>query len=338
MAPKSNKACSKVGRIAHIKALTSILSTTPPELIEVSENVSSLWKPGKVLRKKDGKPRPTHDACRPLKLLHERIKNRLLKQVDYPEYLLGGISDKLTTRDYSQHAALHAKKKILISEDIQNFFPSITTDVVHNIWQRFFNFHPDVATLLTALTTYEGILPQGWKTSGYLANLALWDREPNFVVKLRHQGLTYSRFIDDVTVSSRISLSKTQIKNVISGIYGILGSRDFKPKRTKHKISTGRSRMEVTGLNVNGARPSIPKKRRDQIRVQVYQCEQVFKQDAYSPKYLAQWRTASGNVGTMKRFNPGEAKGLRARLKAVKPHPHGSIKPRQVGHQETEKS
>lgn len=321
MALESNKACSKVGPIAHIEALASILSTTPSELIELSENVPSLWKPGKVLRKKDGKLRHTHDARKPLKIVHERIKNRLLKQVDYPRYLLGGISDKLATRDYSRHAALHAKKKTLINEDIQNFFPSTTAELVQNIWQRFFNFHPEVAALLTRLTTHEGVLPQGWKTSGYLANLALWDREPDFVSQLHSQGLAYSRFMDDVTVSASYPLSKAQLTNIISGIYGMLGSRQFTPKRTKHKIATGRNRMEVTGLNVNAARPSMPKKRRAQIRAQVYQCEQLFNRDARSPEYLTQWRKASGNVGTMKRFNPGEAKNLRTRLTSVKPRP-----------------
>ena len=316
---ENNRACSKVGSIAHIEALASVLSTTTAELLDLSENIPSLWKPGKILRKKDGKPRHTHDARKPLKVIHERIKNRLLKQVEYPHYILGGISDKQTTRDYSRHAALHAKKKILISEDIRDFFPSTTSDVVLTIWQRFFNFHPEVAALLTKLTTHEGVLPQGWKTSGYLANLALWDREPDFVTQLHRQGLVYSRFMDDVTVSAPYKISKTQVTNIISGIYGMLASRGYKPKRSKHKISTGRRRMEVTGLNVNTTRPSMPKRRRNQIRAQVFQCEQLFKRNARSTEYLAQWRKASGNVGTMKRFNPGEAKGLRARLTAVKP-------------------
>lgn len=319
MAPESNRACSKVGPIARTEALASILSTTPAELIALAENVPSLWKPGKVLKKKDGKPRHTHDARKALKVMHERIKNRLLKQVDYPRYLLGGISDRLTPRDYYRHAALHAKKKILISEDIQDFFPSTTAEVVRDIWQRFFNFHPDVAELLTRLTTHEGVLPQGWKTSGYLANLALWRREPDFVAQLHRQGFAYSRFMDDVTVSAPWPPGKTQLTNIISGIYGMLGSRQYKPKRTKHKIVTGRNRMEVTGLNVNAAKPSMPKKRRDQIRAQVYQCEQFFKRDARSLEYRAQWRKASGHVGTMKRFNPSEAKNLRTRLTAVKP-------------------
>ena len=319
MEPESNKAYSKITPIAHIEALASILSTTPTELIELSWNVDSLWKPGKLLQKKDGKPRITHDAKKPLKVIHERIKNRLLKQVDYPRYILGGISDKKAPRDYAQHAALHAKKKILITEDIQEFFPSTTETVVLNIWQRFFNFHPDVATLLTRLTTYQNSLPQGWKTSGYLANLALWDREPEFVTKLYRQGIAYSRFMDDISVSAPFPLNKKQQQDIISSVYGMLGYCNYKPKRAKHKISSGGRRMEVTGLNVNSSNPSMPKKRRNQIRALVYQCEQMFQKDCHLKGYKKRWNCVSGNVGTMSRFNPNEARRLRNRLSVIKP-------------------
>ncbi len=285
----------------------------------MSSNVPELRLPGKVLTKKDGTPRPTHDAHPPLKRVHEQIKNRLLKQVFYPPYLLGGIADPVTTRDYARHAAVHAGRAVVVSEDIKNFFPSVTTEVVHGIWQRFFNFHPDVAFLLTQLTTYDGMLPQGWKTSGYLANLALWDREPDFVEQVGALGLAYTRFMDDVAVSSPVPLNNEQLQKIVSGIYGMLAARGFAPKRAKHKIETGRSRMEVTGLNVNAATPSMPRQRRDQIRAQVFQCERAYRFDAKSEEYQARWRSASGNVGTMKRFNPGEAKKLRARLNAIRP-------------------
>ena len=61
--------------------------------------------------------------------------------------------------------------------------------------------------------------------------------------------------------------------------------------------------MEVTGLNVNTAKPSMPKYRRNQIRAQVFQCERAFESGERSQAYLSKWRNASGNVGTMKRFN-----------------------------------
>lgn len=319
MALKSNKAYSKVPCIANIKALASILETTPEELVYLAENVEKFWKAGKVLQKKDGTPRHTHDAREPLKTIHEHIKNRLLKKVEYPRYILGGISDKQSPRDYKQHAELHSNKKVLITEDIKDFFPSTTASVVQNIWQCFFNFHPKVAAILTQLTTYQDSLPQGWKTSGYLANLALWDREPEFVAELLRQGLAYSRYMDDVTVSSSRPLNDNQKGTIISGIYGMLGSKNYRPKRSKHKISGKNERMEITGLNVNSKSPSLPKQKRNRIRTQVFQLEQTFKKEGNTVAYRKRWRTASGNVGTLMRFHPKEAKKLRDRLAFVKP-------------------
>ena len=59
----------------------------------IADNVDEFYKPGKVERKKNGEPRYTHDAQPILKQIHDRIKNRILKQAVYPYYMLGGISD-----------------------------------------------------------------------------------------------------------------------------------------------------------------------------------------------------------------------------------------------------
>ena len=318
MVRQDKRAFSKLPSIARVEALASILSITPTELIELSESVDSLWKPGKMLTKKNGDPRPTSDAKKPLKLVHDRIKNRLLKQVKYPYYLLGGISDKMTPRDYKKHAAIHTNKKILISEDIKDFFPSTTPEVIKNIWQRFFNFHPEVACLLTKLTTHQDSLPQGWKASGYLANLALWDREPDLVTELERKGYAYSRFMDDITVSASFRISKTHQQQVIGGVYRMLQSKGYAPKRSKHKITSGKDRMEVTGLNVNSGKPTLPKQVRDNIRAQVKQCELYFRNDSTSHKYKKIWNKASGKVATLSRFHPKEGSLLRKRLKAVR--------------------
>lgn len=249
--------CSNLPPIANVYSLASILSTTEPELIKVAGQVDSLWKKGKILYKKDGTPRPTSDAKEPLKTLHEHIKNRLLKKVTYPLYLLGGIADPINPRNYKEHAAIHSNKKILISEDVANFFPSTSTIVVKDIWQHFFRCTPEIATLLTTLTTHGGCLPQGWKTSGYLANLVFWDKEPQLVNDLENLGFSYSRFMDDITVSASRSIDNKEKSLVISKIYGIFSSKQYSPKRKKHEICPSHKPMVVTGLNVNSKKPTL---------------------------------------------------------------------------------
>lgn len=316
---QDRSAYSKIRPIGRIDALASILSISVEELRAISSSVESFWIPGKTLLKKSGEPRATSNAERPLKELHEKIKNRLLKQVSYPYYLLGGISDSMMPRDYKRHAAIHSGKTILISEDIKDFFPSTKIDIVHSIWQRLFHFSPDIASILTSLTTYNDCLPQGWKTSGHLANLAFWDLEPDLVEKLEKRDLVYSRFMDDITVSSRRRISNSEKSFIVSEVYRMLSLRGYSPKRTKHQIAPNNNRMEVTGLNVNKNKPSMPKSKRKVIRARVHRCENHYTHDCISESYRKLWESTSGNISTLTRFHEDEGKKLRERLQQIKP-------------------
>lgn len=319
MGASNKKACSNISPIARIESLASILSISKEELLEISSTIDTLWKPGKLLRKKSGEPRPTLDAKPSLKVLHEKIKNRILKQAYYPPYLLGGIADEMTPRDYKRHAAIHSGKRILISEDIKDFFPNSSYDVVTGIWKYLFRCTPEVAALLTNITTLNGSLPQEWKTSGYLANLAFWDLEPELVQKLVIRGFSYSRFIDDITVSCKTRIKNTSKTFVVGEIYRMLFSKGYSPKRSKHQIVSSNKRMEVTGLIVNAKKPSLSKKERNNIRAAVHKCACHAKHDRTSTMYIGLWRSTSGKVGTLTRFHAQEGNLLRQRLRVIKP-------------------
>lgn len=315
----SKKPVIKISPIANVKSLASILSMSEQELLEIAANVDQLWKPGKLLKKKTGEPRPTSDAREPLKTVHEHIKNRILKQVDYPLYMQGGIADPKSPRSCTSHAKIHANKRILIAEDVKDFFPSSDCSVVYGIWQYLFNFSPDIAQLLTTLTTHNGCLPQGWKTSGYLANLVFWDREPDLVIHLEQQGYSYSRFMDDVTVSSRYRMSQKHKTDVISNIYGMLFGNGFTPKRSKHEIVAANAPMRVTNLGVNGKQPTVPKKERQKVRAMVYQLELRAQNEIGGDLYLKEWRKVSGKVGRISSMHKIEGGDLRRRLRSIKP-------------------
>ncbi|MCU7926722.1 MAG: reverse transcriptase family protein [Candidatus Thiodiazotropha sp. (ex Dulcina madagascariensis)] len=321
MLPIDKKPYSKITPIAHVHSLASYLLVPESELIEVSNSVYVLWKPGKILKKKSGEPRPTFDAKPRLKSIHEKILVRLLKQVHYPQYLLGGVSDKFFKRDYKQHALVHAGKKYLIEEDVKDFFPNTSTDVVRSIWKYLFNFSPEVAEILTRLTTLNGSLPQGWKTSGYLANLAFWEREYLLVEKFHKRGIAYSRFMDDISASAKHKLNTKDKTYIVSETYKMLFSSGYTPKRSKHEISSAAKCMKVTGLIVNTKKPTLPQKEKNNIRAAVRECENHAKHDRTSDVYKKKWNSVSGRVGKLKRFHGGsiKTKKLRERLTAIKP-------------------
>lgn len=306
--------------ISSLRALAAHLRIELDELLYVASNVEKFYRPGPPQEKKYGGIRETHDAAPRLKRIHEHIKNRLLKEVEFPGYVQGGVAVSGPPRSYITNAQMHAGKKVLIAEDIASFYPSTSRRIVYLVWLSFFRFTPEVAELLTKLTTLNSQLLQGWKTSGYIANLAFFKIEPMLVEKLRAQGLTYTRYIDDITISSNRALSRAEKSRVISSVYGMLMRLDYDPKRVKQEILTkGRQSMKVMNLSTSSSKASLTKTERRQIRAIVHNLEQRFKHEKKSRSYFTAWRSASGKVARLTILHPKPGYRLRAKLEAIKP-------------------
>lgn len=198
-------------RIGSMTSLSKALKISVDELKILSKKANELYRLAKSISKPDGSFRNTYDAFKPLKKVHRNIKLSILDYVIYPPYLTGGLKGY----DYKVNASLHTGAKIVINEDIAGFFPSTSVDKVRQIWQKFFCFEKEVAACLTSLTTYKGELPQGAITSSFLANLALWKDEPTLNIKLQSSGIIYSRYVDDIAVSSKKYLTNKKDRNYI---------------------------------------------------------------------------------------------------------------------------
>lgn len=285
--------------------------------MNLKETANSMYFITKTLKKGDGSKRITYDVKPKLKRVHERINNTLLKQVSYPDYLQGSLKG----RDYLSNTKQHIDKHIIISEDISNFYPSITSKTVHEVWTGFFHFSNEIASYLTALITHNGHLVQGGKTSSYISNLVLWNREAQLVKEFRRQGITYTRYVDDVTLSSRHPLRKPEITRAISNVYALFRTINVKPNRAKHEIMPKGQRQSVHRVNLNAGRPTFSKKERDKIKAAVHECEVRFSSISTSSpsEYAELYRRTLGRINTMARLHKQEANNLKNRLKVVAP-------------------
>jgi hypothetical protein len=178
---------------------------------------------------------------------------------------------------------------------------------VFDIWRSLFSFSEDVSHLLTKLTTKDGALPQGAITSSYLANLAFWRHEPLIHDHFKDLGIQYSRYVDDITVSSKCFLSPTEQTEVISKLYGMLRKLDYKAKRRKHEVFTSGRRMMTTKLMMN-RRAALTAKERSSIRTAVFQLEEQVTQGERGGELLKELNTVAGRVGKLKGLH--RAKGL----------------------------
>lgn len=294
-----------IGRLA---SLSAALQIPLPELQRLAEIANSQYRPAAAIRKADGTLRETFDARPKLKKVQRKIQLCFLRPVLFPDYVTGSIKGS----DAVKNARQHAGAQTLVSEDVANFFPSTTALLVESIWSDFFRFSPDVSELLSKLTSKDGCLPQGAVTSSYLANLAFWNREPALQQRLAAQGITYTRYVDDVTVSSRRQLSNDEITTCIAQVYGMMFGAGMKPKRSKQQIGRGAGQLVATKLVVN-RHPALPAAERHAIRAAVHQLEKKAIGDLTSVT-RTDLNSVSGRVGRLRRMHPHEGEQLKTRV------------------------
>jgi hypothetical protein len=284
-------------------------------LLHLTSQSNKFFFETKKIIKPDGSQRVTYDTKIELKAIHGKICEAFFKRIDYPEYLQGSIK----RRDYLTDARIHVSSKVMFSEDVTNFFPSISKKVVHEMWVGVFGFSNPVANCLAELVTLDGFVVQGSKTSSYVCNLVLWNREAKLVETLKTKGFRYTRYVDDITVSSKRLVGTKEKSEIINSIYSMFRSINVRPNRKKHKIMPRNKQQSVHGVNVNKVKPSLPKLKRDKIRAAVHECELAFPNIARTPKYLKAFDSVTGRVATLGRMHKVEAKRLKNRLAAVKP-------------------
>lgn len=299
--------------IRDISALSLSLSMPEKLLINVAAQANSLYRKAKPIEKPDGSIRQPFDALPPLKSIQRRIKDRILKRVEFPAYLTGSLSG----RDYCTNAAMHVGAKIVICEDIESFFPSTNRERVLDIWLNFFRFSEDVANLLASLTTKDGALPQGAITSSYLANLAFWNQEPRLQAKLAQKNIVYSRFVDDISLSSKQFRSKVEQTTLIAQVYGMLKQLGYKAKRRKHEVFTSGRTMLTTKLLVN-RKPALQPPKRQNIRAAVHALEQRISSGETGAEITTELNRVTSRVGRLGTLHPTEAKPLKLRLNYVR--------------------
>ncbi|WP_339800908.1 reverse transcriptase family protein [Saezia sanguinis] len=297
--------------IYNVQSLCKALGLQEPMLRAVAARADRLYIGPMPRPKKNNGVRYVFDTKPPLKQILRTINRVIFCHVDFPPYLTGS----LVGRDFVANVDIHKGAKRIVAEDIATFFDHITSSHVYHIWHHFFNFSEEVSELLTRLTTKDGHVFQGTPTSSYLANLAFWDKEPALVMRLKEKGIRYSRYVDDLSMSSPGEMDEETKRWIIAQVYAMVGGAGFKPKRNKHFSATSRGPITIMGLNANSRRyPTLPSKERSAIRAQVLQLEQRVKRGEAGTEIEKDLRRAAGKVGRLKRLHPVEATALKKRL------------------------
>lgn len=230
------------------KYLYFLLKTNKIELNEILENLDHYYAPyPKPKRNKDGTLRikngkvETRKICPSngrLKEIQSKIKIEILKKIDFPEFIHGGVKGK----DNISNARVHKGNKYFFVTDLNNFFPSVTYEIVYQTLIKY-GFSADVSSTLTKLTTYGGNVPQGIPTSTHITNLTALPLDYALLKICNENKIRYTRFVDDLTFSS-----KSDFQHLLSEIIDTITSQGMRINYRKTRFKIGP--IEITGIEV----------------------------------------------------------------------------------------
>lgn len=146
--------------------------------------------------KQDGTRREIVEPGPNLKAIQRRILQLYLNTLK-PHPAALGFRRKKSIAD---HARAHAGAALIITADIQDFFPNTNRQRIKTFWRQQ-GFSTLEVRLLTALTTYRGALPQGAPTSPPLSNLVNYELDAALDRRVKQSGGTYTRYADDMVFS-----------------------------------------------------------------------------------------------------------------------------------------
>lgn len=316
--------------IASVKNLCAALDITLAELdaaLALSE--SDMYVRDKT-EKSDGSFRVIHKPHFLLRKIQRRINKRIFqKLIRWPSYVFGSVPNTnekenniFENKDYVSCAAKHCGAKSLLKLDIKDFFDNIHSFHVKEMFKGFFKYSDEISEVLTKISCYGDVVVQGALTSSYIASLCLWDEEHKIVERLKRKNLVYTRLVDDITVSSKIS--RFQFDNAQSLITKMLQDKDLPINLTKTRVVHACIEpLTVHGMRINFNEPRYPSDEVRKLRAAVKNIEKLSSEPGYRTTfaYRKDFNRCMGRVNKLKRVKHQKHQTLVNKLKLILPLP-----------------
>ncbi len=241
-----------------------------------------------------------------LKKVQRRILAGILNRVPPHPAAFGFV----TGRSAAMAAAKHCGEAMVLTFDIENFFPGIPFSRVYALF-RAVGFPRATAMPLTQICTAWGPrhhrhLPQGAPTSPALANLAVFRLDARLTGLARRFDATYTRYADDLTFSG-----DRHIAALLPIVPQILHAEGFTPNPAKTRAQPAHRNQTVTGITVN-QHLNLNRAAYDRLKAQVHHL--TTGRTNATPALLAHLR---GRLDWLSQLNPARADRLSVALASV---------------------
>lgn len=254
------------------------------------------------------------------------ILRHILARVPVHDAAHGFVPGRSTVSNAEAHVGAH----VVINTDLSAFFPTITFPRVKGLFQAL-GYSPAAATVLGLLVTepprrpvtYAGqayhvatgprALPQGACTSPALSNLVTRRMDARLEGLATKLGFTYSRYADDMTLSSASAEGGSRVGYMLARVRHIAQDEGFQVNEAKTRVQWRRGRQEVTGIVVND-RLGVPRPLVRRLRAILHRAryEGLEAQNREGIPHFESW--LRGMVAYVAMVNPERAEPLQRAL------------------------
>lgn len=208
-----------------------------------------------------------------LKAAQHWILEHVLAPLALAEQAHGFVPGRSTV----SNAVPHVGAAVVVNVDLRDFFPTVTYRRIKGLFRKL-GYSEEVATVLALIcsepditeTELDGVryyvargprrLPQGAPTSPAITNVLCRRLDRRIAGWARKHGFTYTRYADDLTVSSKDAAAP--VGKMLAFLRRVTAAEGFTIHPDKVRVVRRGRRQEVTGVVVN-ERPGVP---RDELR------------------------------------------------------------------------
>ncbi|WP_423198687.1 MULTISPECIES: reverse transcriptase domain-containing protein [unclassified Cupriavidus] len=239
----------------------------------IGEAVDSRYKPLNVGGNLGSKERLVYAPDKTLKIYHSFLNLFLFEYLEVNEQVVFSYRKGVNVIGAVKK---HAHNKHFFQADIQDFFPNIDSTIVRAVIESAAAHTPisdllDHVDRIIDLVTIKGALPIGFPASPLISNAVLRTFDDLFESYCVEREMTYTRYSDDIIVSSQNRTGLTNLATIIEELLQSVGLTQLKLNPEKTKITSVGRKIKLLGLVIlpNGT-VSIDIKMKRQIETMLH--------------------------------------------------------------------
>ena len=253
-------------------SLSSLISSDlglEQRFVDMTINTSKSHYKNFTIPKRNGGRRAVSQPSPELKVLQYWVVNRLINRLPVSEcsfaYTKGNSIKK--------HALMHVDSKFIFHTDIENFFPTISPNMLRLVFKQNVDLFTDIDVFsyyndISKICFKDGGLCIGAVSSPSISNAIMKDFDDCLNDFAKHEGYIYTRYADDIYISS-----KDYIPNDVKVfVEKELSIRGFSINNSKTHFYSSKNRRVITGLVItNDSKVSIGYMNLCRIKKMVYE-------------------------------------------------------------------